>query len=224
MPVPLPALVEACADSKATVLAAAASGAGRLELCEQLDVGGVTPSPALLDWTLEHTSLPVVVMIRPRGGAYTHDAPEMHAMARDAQALVARGASGIVAGVLTAAGEVDMDAMRRLAGSAGAPVTFHRAFDCCASAERAHAALMALGVARVLTSGGTGTAWEGRAAIAALVRRSAGKLTVMPGGSIQAGQARALVRATGATELHVRAERAGAVVQALATGGPAPAG
>lgn len=223
MPPPFPPLVEACADDEASVTVAAASGALRLELCEQLDVGGVTPTARLLDWTLSRITLPVWVMIRPRGGAYTHDTGELQVMARDARALVARGAHGIVAGVLTPAGHVAMDAMRQLQDAAGAPVTFHRAFDACASRERALDALLELGVARLLTSGGAPTAWEGRAALAALVGRAADRLVVMPGGSIQPAQAVALAHATGAGELHVRAARAAGVVRALATAGPSPA-
>lgn len=209
-------LLEACAEDQASVRVALDSGARRMELCERLDLGGITPSAALLDWTLERSHIPVWVMIRPRGGSYVHDEGDMRAMERDARDLVARGASGIVAGVLTPAGEVDQGAMRRLREAAAAPVTFHRAFDSCPDPLEALEVLAELGIERLLCSGGPGTAWEGRERLAELVSRSAGRLAIMPGGGIQSEQAVALVKATGAAELHVRANRAKAVVDALA--------
>ena len=214
---PASILVEACADDGASVSLALESGAGRMELCERLDLGGITPSVRLLDSTLERSRIPVRVMIRPRGGDYVHDEPEIREMERAARDLVGRGATGIVAGVLTPDGEIDAAAMRRLADAAGVPVTFHRAFDRCPDPVRALDTLVVLGVAHLLSSGGPGTAWEGRERLAMLVARARGRIVIMPGGGIQPAQAAALVAATGATELHVRAGRAGGVVRALAS-------
>lgn len=207
-------LVEACAEDKASVLVALESGAGRVELCERLDLGGITPSAALLEWTLERSRIPVWVMIRPRGGNYVHDADEVRTMERSARDLVARGAAGIVAGVLTPDQEIDRKAMGGLA--AAAPVTFHRAFDRCPDPLQALEVLCDLGIERLLCSGGPGTAWDGRARLAELVATAADRIVIMPGGGIQAHQAVELLQVTGAIELHVRAERARSVIDALA--------
>lgn len=195
---------------------AIAAGVDRIELCEDLAVGGITPSEALLGWTLERTTMPIHVMIRPRGGSFVHGTAEVDRMVKDARRLLDIGAAGIVAGMLTPEGGVDEGAVRRLRDEFDGPFTFHRAFD-AVSREPLQTLdqLVNLGIDRLLTSGGASTAWEGRARLAALVHHAAGRLTVMAGGSIQAAEAAALVRATGATELHVRATRAAAVVKAL---------
>ena len=117
--------LEVCVDSTASALAAKEGGADRLELCADLIVGGTTPSLALL---------------RPRFGDFCYDRWELAQMAASAAELVAAGADGIVTGVLTPDGALDVealgpiyDAAREAAAKANRPValTFHRAFDVC---------------------------------------------------------------------------------------------
>jgi copper homeostasis protein len=126
------------------------------------------------------------------------------------------GAGGLALGLLDARGRVDVDALRPLVVAAGPlPVTFHRAFDEVADPLGALDDLVALGVARVLTGGGPGTAWEGRALLRELVRRGGDRITVVAGGRVRAGHAAALVAATGVRELHARAEAFPALAAAV---------
>jgi copper homeostasis protein len=151
------------------------------------------------------TPVPVVAMVRPRGGDFVYSAAELDALAADIRTMRAAGAGGIVLGVLDADRTIAIDAMRRLIDVARPlPVTCHRAIDASADLERSLDAHIALGVDRVLTSGGAATAVAGAPAIAALVRRAQGAIQVIAGGGVRAANVTALVRATGVRAVHAR--------------------
>ena len=196
-------LLEAAVDGDAAARAAVRAGAGRLELCGDLSLGGVTPTDALLDGAGDRWGVPVAVMIRPRGGDFTYDAAERARMARDARRAAAQGASALVLGGLTSAGDLDPAVFGAVAEAApGVPLVCHRAFDRARDLPRALDALADLGVVRVLTSGGAPTAWAGREVLRALVRRGGDRVTVLAGGTVRADHAAALVAHTGVRELH----------------------
>lgn len=205
-------LVEVCVDSPAGAVAAAAGGGDRVELCSALIVGGLTPSIGTLAETLAAAAgMDVQVLIRPREGDFVYDHAEVRAMLRDIAAVrrEAESASvtvGFVIGALDADGAVDTAVTAELvAAAAGAPVTFHRAFDLLADLDAGLDTLMALGVDRILTGGGVQRAVDGLPQLAALVQRAGTGLVVMPGGSIRPANAAAIVAATGAREIHFRA-------------------
>jgi len=199
-------LVEVAVDSVAGAAAAAASGAKRLELCQSLVEGGLTPSLGLCEAVRAAVKIPVFAMVRPRGGDFLYERSEFEVMRRDLQHLKAAGVDGIVAGVLLASGELDEARMRELiAAAAPLPFTCHRAFDLCADPARALETLVALGAARVLTSGQAATAPNGTACIEACVARAGTRLAVMAGGGVRDDNVRALVAATGVRELHLSA-------------------
>ena len=209
-------LVEGCVTSVAEALRCEEAGACRLELCEHLEVGGVTPSPGLVREVCAAVSVPVFVMVRPRAGDYAYTRPELDGMVSDAEAMVELGAAGLVTGVLDGGRRPDGSALRALVDAAGSvPVTFHRAFDDVPDREAALDLLVEVGVARVLTSGGAGSALEGKEALERLVHRAAGRITILAGGRVRGDHAAALVRATGVTELHARAEAIPDLVRAL---------
>ena len=192
-------------DSVESARAALAGGADRLELCDNLIEGGTTPSADMIAVCRDAVPLPLFVMIRPRGGDFVCDDVEARVMRRDVESAVALGASGIVAGALTTAGEVDERRLQTLVEAAGGvPVTFHRAFDVCRDRSAALDTLARLGVRRVLTSGGAATALEGADEIRRLLHHADGQLTIMAGGGINELNARQVVEATGVSEIHVR--------------------
>ena len=197
-------LLEACVDSVEGALAAERAGAGRLELCAGLVEGGTTPSVGMLEAVRARVSVPIVAMIRPRGGYFLYSEEELEVMTRDIAAMRAAGADGVALGALTGDGAVDVETLCTLVEvAAPLPVTFHRAFDLAADLDAALDALVACGVGRVLTSGGAPRAIRGAATIAALVQRAHDRIVVMAGGGIDAPDAAALVRQTGVRELHV---------------------
>ena len=199
-------LVEVAVDSVAGAAAAAASGAKRLELCQSLVEGGLTPSLGLCEAVRAAVKIPVFAMVRPRGGDFLYERSEFEVMRRDLQHLKAAGVDGIVAGVLLASGELDEARMRELiATAAPLPFTCHRAFDLCVDPARAIETLVASGAARVLTSGQAASAPKGTACIQACVARAGARLVVMAGGGVRDDNVRALVAATGVREVHLSA-------------------
>lgn len=201
-------LLEVAANSVASALAAQAGGAGRIELCTALELGGLTPSHAQIALVRERVALPLYVLIRPRAGDFLYDDLEIETMRGDIEACASLGCDGVVIGVLDADGEVDMARCRALVTAAGGMgVTFHRAFDMARDPSRALEDVIALGAERVLTSGGAGSAMEGASRIRALIKQAGDRLTVMPGAGIAPGNIATLRALTDAEEFHASAKR-----------------
>jgi copper homeostasis protein len=210
-------LVEACVDSVASSLAAERGGARRLELCDALFDGGTTPSAGMIGACKAAVTIPVFVMIRPRGGGFVYSDAERDVMRRDV--IVARevGADGVVVGGLRLNRTIDVALVRRLVEEAhDLPVTFHRAFDLTPDLGVSLESLVDAGVRRVLTAGAAPTASDGAGALADLVRQAGTRLVVMAGGGVRAENVRTLVSVSGVREVHVRLTR-------LTRGGAVPA-
>jgi copper homeostasis protein len=198
-------LVEAAVETLEEALAAERAGADRIELCANLSDGGTTPGAGLIAAVVGQTKLPVVVMIRPRGGGFVYSDHEIGAMTRDIELAGAGGIAGIVTGVLAADGHIDIERTRALvSAAAGLPVTFHRAFDSTLNLPDALEQLIQIGISRVLTSGGAATALEGVATIAKLVDQARAWISIIAGGGIREHNARNVVARTGAREVHSR--------------------
>lgn len=199
-----PILLEVCVGSVADAEAAIAAGADRLELCSALELGGLTPSDGLVEAVLAISPVPVAVMVRPRSGGFCYDDHEFRVMLRDAGRFLAAGAGGIVFGILNCAGRIDAARSQELIRLAdGLDSVCHRAFDFVTDQRAALDALIGIGCTRVLTSGGQPTASAGAAAIRELILHAAGRIQILPGGGINAGNAVQLVGKTGCTQLHV---------------------
>lgn len=200
-----PILVEACVETLAAALAAAEGGAGRVELCVSLEVGGVTPPEEFIREAVRRLAIPVFVLLRPRPGSFVLRGTELTHLADQVRRAAELGASGIVAGALTDDGTVDRAGVEViLAAAAPLPVTFHRAFDQVPDQASALEELIGLGIRRVLSSGGAPTAVEGASRLRALVDQAAGRIGILAGGSVRAHNATALVHSTGVTEIHSR--------------------
>jgi len=198
-------LVEAAVESLDDALAAMEGGAGRLELCAHLAIGGTTPTASRVESLLAAVDVPLLVMIRPRGGGFVYTETELTRMCEDVAMARALGAAGVVLGVLDEANRVDVDRTAALVTAARElPVTFHRAIDQVADRLEAIDSLASLGVARVLSSGGAETAIEGADALRAMTERAAGRLTIVAGGGVRGHNARTLVERSGVREVHAR--------------------
>jgi copper homeostasis protein len=203
-----PVLVEACVDSVASAIAAQRGGAGRVELCDALFDGGTTPSAGMIAACKDAVSIPVFVMIRPRGGAFVYSDAERDVMRRDIRIARDIGADGMVIGGLLPNGQLDLALVKMLVEEAkGLPVTFHRAFDLTPDLGESLEVLAEAGVQRILTAGGTSTASDGATVLASLARRAGSRLTVLAGGGVREENVAALVWASGAREVHVRLTR-----------------
>ena len=178
-------LKEVPVESFAEALRARDLGAGRIELCDNLHVGGTTPSYGTIRICKEKLNIPLMVMIRPRGGHFIYQDEEIEIMEADIRICKRLGVQGIVTGVLTGSGEVDMEIMKKLTVLARPlQITFHKAIDETADPLGAIGQLISLGIDRVLTSGRAATATQGSALMNRMIRKAGGRIIVMPSGRI----------------------------------------
>lgn len=209
-------LIEACVTSLEEAAAAWRAGADRYEFCARLDLGGLTPNPSMLSAIRCAVGIPAFVMVRPRPGTFHMSSAEIRQMVDQITELRPAGANGLVLGVLDEQGRIDEAALTDLVAAAqGRPVTFHRAFDEVERPVEALETLIEAGVARVLTAGGPGTAWEGRMTLRELVQAAGDRITIAGAGGVRAGHAAALLEATGLPELHARASAIPDLVEAV---------
>jgi len=178
-------ILEVCAGSLASAVAAEEGGAFRVELCDNLYEGGTTPSMGTIELARLKLSIRVHVIIRPRGGDFLYSDLEYVIIKRDVERCRDAGVEGVVIGFLTSDGLVDMERTREIVELARPmSVTFHRAFDMASNPFEALEDLMVTGVDRILTSGQQNKAPDGAALIAELVKKAEGKVIIMPGGGL----------------------------------------
>ncbi|GGA86390.1 copper homeostasis protein CutC [Brucella endophytica] len=194
--------LEVCVDSPEGLRAAIAGAADRIELCSALDVGGLTPSPGLMTLAAK-APIPVYAMIRPRAGSFYFSAEEEAAMIADIDAVQSAALAGVVIGASLPDGNLDLGLLRRLIAHAhGLGTTLHRVFDLAPDPEKALQEAIELGFERILTSGQANTALEGLAVLKNLSRQAQGRISIMPGSGVTAGNAAQIARETSASEVH----------------------
>lgn len=199
--------LEVCTGSIPSILAAKAGGAHRVEVCAALEVGGLTPSLGHLRAAAEISGIRKHVLIRPRGGDFCYSDDEISIMLHDIQLCATMGFDGVVVGALTTHGEVDIPACRAFREAAGGMnITFHRAFDECSNPHQALEDIISLGYSRVLTSGQAPKAHDALPLLHSLVEQAAGRIIIMPGSGVTPENARQIIEATGATEIHASAK------------------
>nr|BBA73314.1 CutC family protein [Ochrobactrum sp. PW1] len=195
-------LLEVCVDSAEGLYSAIEGGADRIELCSALELGGLTPSQALMELA-STVPIPVYAMIRPRAGSFCFSAEDEVIMAADIGNARNAGLAGVVLGASLADGSLDVTLLERLIAEAkGLGTTLHRAFDLVPDAETALELAIALGFERILTSGLTLTAEEGLDNLRHLAGKAGKRISIMPGSGVSAGNVGRIIEATGATEVH----------------------
>lgn len=196
--------IEICANSVESALKAQEGGAYRVELCAGIPEGGTTPpfgDMRMARQLLQQTKLHVI--IRPRGGDFLYSPLEQEIMLHDIKVARQLGADGVVFGCLTAEGDVDMVAMKKMMNAVGdMNVTFHRAFDMCRNPKEALEQIIELGCSRILTSGQEANAVKGIPLLKELVEQADGRIIIMPGCGVNPSNIRQIAEATGATEFH----------------------
>lgn len=211
-------LKEFCAENFEHIVAAIDAGARRIELCDNLAVGGTTPSHGVIAHTVEYAlshGVSVVTMIRPRGGDFVYNEDEIAMMLDDVEVARSLGSTGVVFGCLTEEGHLDRPALERLIAMAHVPtvesergmkVVFHMAFDSIPADEQFEAIdwLCEHGVDRILTHGGVqGTKIEDNVErLQELAAYAAGRIAILPGAGITYENAEAIAAAVGVDEVH----------------------
>lgn len=198
---------ELCAYSVDACRVAARLGVDRVELCASPAEGGVTPSLATIERVAAIPNLDLSVMIRPRGGDFLYSDEEFQTMLQDIAYARKAGATGVVFGILTADGKVDVERTRALVeASEGMETTFHRAVDMTEDYAQAVEDVIAAGCTRILTSGGYDKAIDGIDNIRRAVELSRGRIEIMAGSGVVAKNAEEL-KAAGVDALHFSAKK-----------------
>jgi copper homeostasis protein len=179
------------------------SGANRIELCDNPADGGTTPSYGTIKAAIAMTTIDLFIMIRPRGGDFLYSEEEFETMKEDVKICKELGCDGVVVGMLTIEGDVDVKRMSALVNLAyPMSVTFHRAFDRSNDPFKALEDIIEMGCERILTSGQQPTASKGSDLLNALIKKADNRIIIMPGSGIRSDNISEIAKTTKAIEFH----------------------
>ena len=203
-------IYEFCAENVTLLEKAMQAGARRIELCDNLAVGGTTPSYGVTKAAVELAAdydTTIMTMIRPRGGDFVYNDREIAIMLEDIRLTAQAGSQGVVFGALTADKKLDKANLEKLiAASKGMEIVFHMAFDELSEQDQLEAIdwLSQAGVTRILTRAGvSGDSLEKRFAhYHKILEHAAGKIEILPGGGIDMDNRQIFIDQLGVTQLH----------------------
>ena len=203
-------LLEACVGCYEEAKRAEMRGADRIELCDNLEEGGTTPSYGTIYLAKKNINIPISVIIRPRGGNFVYSNDEFEIMKKDIIICKELGVETVVFGILNNNNTIDIDRTRELVDrtrelvdlAQGLKVTFHMAFDEIYDKFKALEQLISIGVDRVLTKGGKDCAEEGKVVLKELVEKSKGKVIILVGGKVTYKNYKTLSEFIGCKEVH----------------------
>ena len=194
---------EACVESFEKALEAQSNGANRIELCENLAVGGTTPSYGTVKICLEKLNIPIFPMIRARGGNFVYSKDEIKIMKEDIKIFKELGVKGVVLGCLTSDNKIDLEFTKELVDLAyPMEVTFHKLIDEILNPLDYIDDLVNIGIKRILTSGGKATALEGKDLINEMIKKSNGRLKIVVAGKVTKENLNGLSNLISADEFH----------------------
>ena len=203
-------IYEFCAENVTLLEKAMQAGARRIELCDNLAVGGTTPSYGVTKAAVElaaNYDTTIMTMIRPRGGDFVYTDLEIAIMLEDIRLTAQAGSQGVVFGTLTADKKLDKPNLEKLiAASKGMEIVFHMAFDELSDEDQLEAIdwLSQAGVTRILTRAGvSGDSLEKRFAhYHRILEQAKGKIEILPGGGIDLDNRQTFIDQLGVTQLH----------------------
>ena len=203
-------IYEFCAENVTLLEKAMQAGARRIELCDNLAVGGTTPSYGVTKAAVElaaNYDTTIMTMIRPRGGDFVYTDLEIAIMLEDIRLTAQAGSQGVVFGTLTADKKLDKPNLEKLiAASKGMEIVFHMAFDELSDEDQLEAIdwLSQAGVTRILTRAGvSGDSLEERFAhYHRILEQAKGKIEILPGGGIDLDNRQTFIEQLGVTQLH----------------------
>ena len=199
---------ELCANGYQSLVNGMLGGARCAELCEALEVGGVTPSNGTLSCCRQAISrhsgdFSVRVLIRCRPGNYIYNDEEIDIMCEDIKLVKSLGYEGVVIGALNEKGDLDIKAVKKMmAVGSGLKFTFHRAIDACNNPLETLDILTKMGFDKVLTSGGKPTAYEGMEFIKKMNDQYGDRINIMAGGGINEKNIIEIIQKTGVKNCH----------------------
>lgn len=200
-------ILEICVDSAESAIAAEKGGATRLELCQNLIIGGTTPGPKLFETIRRVVEIPVYVLIRPRFGDFCYSDYEMEQIKEEIKMFRELGADGVVIGVLSPDGSIDRERMEWLLEERrDMSVTLHRAFDVCRDPLKSLQTAKDLGIQTILTSGQKDNCMEGANLLRELQKESQSEIQIQAGGGVTPENLETLFYQTGIRAWHMSAK------------------
>lgn len=197
-------IVEVVCYNITSVVEAEKGGANRVELCDSPGEGGTTPSFGTIQLAKERVSIPVFVMIRPRGGDFFYSDDEFEVMKRDIISAKQQNADGVVFGILHRDGSIDKARCGELIQLAyPMKVTCHRAFDMTNAPFEALEDCIEAGFHRILSSGQQTSVQNGLSLLSSLEAKAAGRIIIMPGAGISEENVAEVLWKTSASEIHI---------------------
>ena len=197
---------ELCLENFTKIPQALQAGVERIELCDNLAVGGTTPSYGIIEEAAKYVAeskTTLAVMIRPRGGNFVYNSHELKIIETDTLKAVEAGTQNIVFGALTPGNEIDTDALETVSIAAqGLPITFHMAFDEVTDQEKAIDQLVEFGVDKILTHGGPLDQPLNADKLKSLIDYAKGKINIIIGGGVNAENFENLAQLTGTNYVH----------------------
>jgi copper homeostasis protein len=191
-----------------SAIQAEAAGANRLELCENPNEGGTTPSYGTLSVVSSIISIPVFPIIRPRGGDFLYTRSEFDVMKNDIRLCKELGFGGVVIGLLLPDGSIDKERTKELVQiAAPLEVTFHRAFDRCNDPIKGLHDIIETGCTRILTSGQVPSAPDALDLLQTLVKEAGDNIIIMPGSGVRGNNIATIKSVTKAKEFHSSARK-----------------
>jgi copper homeostasis protein len=186
--------IELCTASFESIKLAKEFNLNRIELCQNLEQGGLTPSAGYIDYALS-IGLETHVLIRPRAGGFCYNEDEFLIMLREIEYCKKIGAHGVVIGVLTEKNEINIEQLERISDiSASLQVTFHRAFDDTIEWKRSLEMLINVGVKRILTSGVSSNVDSGFNVLKEMIKFAKDRIEIMAGGGINAANVKRIAQ------------------------------
>lgn len=202
-------LLEVCAFNIQSCVVAIRAGAGRIELCDNPQEGGTTPSYGLIKAARDLSDIALFPIIRPRGGNFLYDNYDLDIIKKDIEMCRELHCDGVSTGVEMQNGEIDKELLKRIVEWAyPMQVTCHRVFDRTPDPFKALEDVTESGCTRILTSGQQANAPAGAALIKKLVNVAGERIIIMPGGGVRAANIAQLIDQTGTTEFHTAAKNA----------------
>jgi copper homeostasis protein len=196
-------MLEVCVDTIQAAKIAVSSGAQRIELCERLSVGGVTPSATLITEVRKAVEVPLIVLIRSRAGNFEFADDDIEQMIYESQHAIQLGADGIAIGGLLSDGSLDTCFLTRVARlQPKCELVMHRAFDCIRDPIRSIEELVAIGFRRILTSGGPLRAIDGVTNLKKWNEHACHRVELLPAGGVLASNAFEILTGSGCRQLH----------------------
>jgi copper homeostasis protein len=198
-----PIIIEVCTPTLEAAIAADRSGADRIELCQNIEHGGITPPYSDIAFCVENLKLKTNVLLRPRAGNFVYSEEEFEAIKNDVLYCKNLGVNAVVVGFLHDDFTVDVVKTSEIVNLAKPmEVTFHRAFDVCADWKTAMEQIIQCGCTGILTSGQKPTAMEGAENLKRMVKQAGNRIIILAGSGVTLENNRQLADFTGVKEVH----------------------